>query len=132
LTLLDTNTVIYYLKGIPSVVAGIQALEGSEIAIPSVVAYELEYGTLKARGPRRKEIIARLLAESLQVPFDHDAAREAARIRIELERHGTVIGPLDLLIAGTAASRGAVLATSNTKEFARVKGLRLADWARQL
>jgi tRNA(fMet)-specific endonuclease VapC len=41
---------------------------------------------------------------------------------------GLVIGPMDLLIAGTAVSRGAVLVTRNTKEFSRVKGLRLADW----
>jgi tRNA(fMet)-specific endonuclease VapC len=128
LTLLDTNIIVYYLKGMPSVVARILAMEGPELAIPSVVAYELEYGTLKAKGSRRKELITRLLKDSVQVPFDHEAAREAARIRIELERHGSVIGPLDLLIAGTALSRGAILVTNNTKEFSRVKGLRLADW----
>jgi tRNA(fMet)-specific endonuclease VapC len=128
LTLLDTNIIVFYFKGMPSVVARILAMEGPELAIPSVVAYELEYGTLKARGPRRKELVTRLLKDSVQVPFDHEAAHEAARIRIELERHGSVIGPLDLLIAGTALSRGAVLVTNNTREFSRVKGLRLADW----
>jgi tRNA(fMet)-specific endonuclease VapC len=128
LTLLDTKIIVCYLKGMPSVVARILAMEGPELAIPSVVAYELEYGTLKARGSRRKEVIARLLKDSVQVPFDHEAAREAARIRIELEKHGSVIGPMDLLIAGTALSRGALLATNNTREFSRVKGLRLADW----
>ena len=132
MTLLDTNVVIHYLKGEPSVVARIQAMEAPDLAIPSVVAYELEYGTLKAASPRRRELVTRLLADSVQVPFDHEAAREAARIRVELEGRGTVIGPMDLLIAGTATSRGAVLATNNTKEFARVKGLRLADWTRQL
>jgi tRNA(fMet)-specific endonuclease VapC len=64
------------------------------------------------------------------VPFDHEAAREAARIRIELEEQGLAIGPLDLLIAGTALSRGAVLVTHNHGEFSRVKGLRTADWTR--
>lgn len=128
MTLLDTNTVIYYLRGMPSVVARILAMEGSELAIPSVVAYELEYGTLRAKGPRRREFVTRLLAHSIQVPFDHEAAREAARVRIELERQGVVIGPMDLLMAGTAASRGALLVTNNIKEFSRVKGLRLADW----
>jgi tRNA(fMet)-specific endonuclease VapC len=63
-----------------------------------------------------------------QLPFDHQAAQQAARIRVDLEARGLLIGPLDLLIAGTALSHGAILATSNTKEFARVKGLRLADW----
>jgi tRNA(fMet)-specific endonuclease VapC len=64
-----------------------------------------------------------------QIPFDAAAAAEAARIRAELEGRGFLIGPMDLLIAGTAVSRGAVLVTSNTVEFRRVKSLRLVDWA---
>ena len=64
-----------------------------------------------------------------EIPFDRKAAHEAARLRLEMERRDAVIGPLDLLIAGTALSRGAVLATNNTREFSRVKGLRLEDWA---
>jgi tRNA(fMet)-specific endonuclease VapC len=127
-TLLDTNTVIFYLKGRESVVSRLRASSPRELAIPSVVAYEIEYGTLKIGDSRRRDVAYRLLAGLTQVPFDHEAARESARIRVELEARGLVIGPLDLLIAGTAVSRGAVLVTSNTKEFSRVKGLRLADW----
>ena len=63
-----------------------------------------------------------------EAPFDRAAARETARIRLELERRGIVSGPLDLLIAGTAFSRGGTLATNNTREFARIKGLKLEDW----
>lgn len=93
-----------------------------------MVVYELEYGTLKTGSPRRRAVVSELLAGLAQVPFDANAALEAARIRIELEGRGQMIGPIDLLIAGTAVSRGAVLVTSNTKEFSRVKGLRLSDW----
>lgn len=130
MTLLDTNTVIYYLKGHASVVSRFQSASPRDVAIPSVVAYEVEYGTLRIDSPRRRTIVSELLAGLHQVPFDHDAARESARIRIDLETRGLVIGPVDLLIAGTAASRGAVLVTNNTKEFSRVKGLRLADWTK--
>jgi tRNA(fMet)-specific endonuclease VapC len=130
--LLDTNTLIYYLKGMDAVVRRLQSTSPRDVAIPSVVAYEVEYGTLKTGSARRRSVVAGLLAGLTEVPFDHDAAREAARIRLELERQGMVIGPMDLLIAGTAASRSAVLVTNNTKEFARVAGLRLADWTRQL
>ena len=129
MTLLDTNVIIYFLKGVPSIVTRILAMKRPELAIPSIVAYEIEYGTLRATGTRRREIITRLLNDSRQVPFNHEAAREAARIRLELEKDGMVIGPMDLMIAGTALSRGAVLATNNAKEFERVKGLRLANWA---
>jgi len=131
LILLDTNILIQYLKGMDSVVQRLQGASPRDVAIPSVVAYELEYGTLKTGSARRREVASGLLAKFIPVPLDHDAAGEAARIRVELEAQGVVIGPMDLLIAGTATSRGALLVTSNTSEFSRVKGLRLADWTSQ-
>jgi tRNA(fMet)-specific endonuclease VapC len=130
LTLLDTNTLIQYLRGQPSVVSRLQDASPRQLAIPSIVAYEIEYGTLKIGSSRRREIVSELLAGIQQVPFDREAALESARIRIDLEARGLPIGPMDLLIAGTAVSRGAVLATNNTKEFSRIKGLRLSDWTK--
>jgi len=130
MTLLDTNTLIYYLKGVPAVVQRLQAASPRATAIPALVAYELEYGTLKLGSRRKEAVLANVLARLVQVPFDHAAARESARLRVELEVRGAMIGPIDVLIAGTALSRGAVLATSNTNEFSRVKGLRLVDWTK--
>jgi tRNA(fMet)-specific endonuclease VapC len=128
LILLDTNTVIYYLKGIETVVARLHAASRYEVAIPSLTVYEIEYGSRKTGSSRRKAVASALLGALTQIPFDREAAQEAAKIRIDLEARGLVIGPIDLLIAGTAVSCGAVLATSNTREFSRVKHLRLTDW----
>jgi tRNA(fMet)-specific endonuclease VapC len=130
LRILDTNALIHYLKGHPSVVSRLQSTSPRQLAIPGIVAYEIEYGTLKLGSSRRREIVTQLLAGIQQIPFDDEAALEAARIRIDLEARGLLIGPVDLLIAGTAASRGAILVTNNTKEFSRIKGLRLADWTK--
>jgi tRNA(fMet)-specific endonuclease VapC len=126
--LLDANTLIHYLKGIEPVVSRFHGSSPRELAMPSVVAYEILFGTLKAGSPSRRAVVAKLLVALRQVPFDSDAAQEAARVRFELESRGLVIGPVDLLIAGTALSRGATLVTHNTREFSRVRGLRLADW----
>jgi len=131
LTLLDSNILIHCLKGREPAASRFRAAIPSEIAIPSVVAYEIEYGTLRITSPQRRRILSRMLEGMEEIPFDRKAAHEAARIRLELERRGAVIGPLDLLIAGTVLSRGAVLATNNTREFSRVKGLRLEDWTTQ-
>ena len=60
--------------------------------------------------------------------FDGEAAEVYGQIRAELERKGTPIGPMDLLIAGHARSQGLILVTNNTREFARVTGLRIEDW----
>jgi tRNA(fMet)-specific endonuclease VapC len=130
LTLLDANTVIYYLKGVEPVIARLHAASRHDVAIPTPVVYEIEYGNRKTGSPRRRAIVSALLGAITHVPFDSEAAQEAARIRVELEARGQVIGPMDLLIAGIAVSRGAVLATSNTREFSRVKHLRLTDWTK--
>ena len=75
-------------------------------------------------------MLADVLGHLNEVAFDGAAARAAAEIRVDLERAGETIGPLDLLIAGTALSRGATLVTNNGAEFERVRGLRLIDWSR--
>jgi tRNA(fMet)-specific endonuclease VapC len=129
LILLDTNVVVHYLKGDPAIVARIHKASRGELAIPAIVVYELEYGTLRSKLParRRRELEAGL-AHIHHVPFDSVAAMAAASIRVELEKQGSTIGPLDILIAGTAISRGAALVTNNAVEFSRVPGLRLLDW----
>jgi tRNA(fMet)-specific endonuclease VapC len=128
LTLLDTNTIIHCLKGREPASSRFRSSRPAEIAIPSVVAYELEYGTLRVASLERRRILARMLDGLRDVPFDRAAARETALLRADLERRGLVIGPMDLLIAGTALSRGAILATDNIREFSRVEHLRLDDW----
>ena len=129
MTLLDTNVIVHYLKGDPAIVARIHSASRGELAIPAIVVYELEYGTLRSTLParRRRELEAGL-AHLQHVPFDSAAAMAAASIRVELEKRGLTIGPLDLLIAGTAVSRGAALVTNNAAEFSRVPGLRVLDW----
>ena len=127
--LLDTNVVVHYLKGDPAIVARIHKASRGELAIPPIVVYELEYGTLRSKLParRRRELEAGL-AHIRHVPFDSAAAMAAASIRVALEKQGATIGPLDMLIAGTAVSRGAALVTNNAAEFSRVPGLRVLDW----
>ena len=128
-TLLDSNIVIHCLKGREPAASRLRASTPSLIAIPSIVAYELEYGTFKIASPQRRRILSRMLEGLEEIPFDRQAAREAARVRVELERTGRIIGPMDLLIAGPALNRGAILATNNTREFSRIDGLRLEDWS---
>ena len=79
--LLDTNILVFCLRGIEPVTSRVRMASPNEIAIPSVVAYELEYGTLKTTNPRRRQILSGLLASLEEVAFDREAAREAARIR---------------------------------------------------
>lgn len=128
--ILLSNVIIHYLKGNEAVVSRIQSATPGELFIPSVVAYELAYGSLKLRNSRARTMLARILRGLVDVPFDSVAAVESARIRVELENAGIVMVPMDLLIAGTALSRNALLITNNTGEFRRVAGLRVEDWSK--
>ncbi len=128
--LLDTNTIVHYLKGRESVVSRFRAASPRELALPAIVLYELECGAQSASSVTRRAVIAALLEGVAHIPFDADAAIAAAKVRVDLEARGAIIGPLDILIAGTALSRGATLVTNNTREFSRIRGLRLDDWTK--
>lgn len=127
--LLDAEVLIHYLKGDARIAAAIRNTPRTELALPSIVLYELEYGTLRSRMPERRRRQLEIALVSIQrIPFDTDAAMAAARVRIGLEKRGLTIGPLDLLIAGTAMSRGATLVTNNVAEFSCIDGLSVTDW----
>lgn len=127
--LLDTNTVIYFFKRQGRVAERLLAVPPAEVALPSIVVYELSVGVLKSGNPeRRRKDLQELMAAMAILPFGPQEAAVAAQIRHDLERAGTTIGPYDLLIAGAALSRGATLVSHNTGEFGRVQGLSLEDW----
>ena len=126
---LDTNTLIYYFKGMGRVAARLTECVPSDIGIPIVVVYELETGIAKSLQPqKRRKQLDTLLATTRLLPFDHAAARHSAALRATLEAKGTPLGPLDSLIAGIALAHGASLVTRNSTEFGRVAGLRVVDW----
>jgi len=126
---LDANALIHALKGIGQVRRAIEGTSPTDLAVPAVVAYELEVGALRSSNPaaRRREL-NRLLTVLTVLPFDRQAADRAARVRFDLERKGAPIGPLDTLIAGTVLAHGATLVTHNTEEFSQIPGLQVEDW----
>ena len=126
---LDTNTIIYFFKGIGRVAGNLGKEAPRDIALPAVVLYELEVGIAGSSRPRqRRESLDALLEVIHILPFDERAASASAELRAQLEKAGSGIGPIDTLIAGTALAHSATLVTHNTKEFSRVRGLRLLDW----
>lgn len=132
---LDTNAVIAAINArVPRVRSRLeQALaERVAVGIPIIAWFELRYGVAKsARVERNLAALAAFLALDVAIwPFDVEDAAEAGDIRAALERAGTPIGPYDILIAAQARRRNAMLATANEREFARVPGLRVEDWAR--
>ena len=128
--LLATNICIYILNARPpAVLARFQQYRMGDIGICSVVAAELAYGVAKSGSARNRQALEMFLAPLTVLPF-HDAAVWAyGGLRATLERSGTPIGALDTLIAAHALSQHALLVTNNTREFAKVPGLPLDNWA---
>ncbi len=128
--LLDTNTCIRHLNGTSgSVRRRMESARPSDLALCSVVKAELFYGSLKSARPKRNlKKLVHFLSRFASLPFDDPAARIYGGIRARLEKQGTLIGPNDLLIAAIALASKATLVTHNTREFSRVKGLKLEDW----
>lgn len=129
MNLLDTNTLVYYFKGMGNVATRLLATPPSKVAVSTITLYEIDLGLEKSGTARkRRKLLAELEAAVHVIPFGRSEATAAARIRAALEHAGIPIGPLDNLIAGTAIATGATLVTHNQAEFSRVPGLKLVDW----
>jgi len=128
--LLDTNVCIKFLNGrSPSIRDALLTKNPDEIAPCSVVKAELFYGALKSSQPTKNlDRQNQFVSHFESFPFDDLAAEAYSRIRSDLEKLGTPIGPNDLLIASIAVVNNLVLVTNNTKEFGRIPSLQLEDW----
>ncbi|MDR0626273.1 MAG: type II toxin-antitoxin system VapC family toxin [Bifidobacteriaceae bacterium] len=127
--LADTNVVVDLLRR-PEVLDPTKFAAAEEaIGVSSVTVMELEYGVALSSDPTRNRSEVNAVLSRLRVlPLDQAAAEHSGRIRADLKRLGTPIGPFDSLLAGHARSLGLTLITHNTGEFDRVPGLLTEDW----
>ena len=126
---LDTNTLIYFFKGMGSVADNLLSKKPADIGIPAIVLYELELGIAKSAAPKKRAMQLDKLIDAVQIlGFSTPEAKASAQIRATLEKQGTPIGPYDTLIAGTALANQGTLVTHNTGEFKRIKKLAVEDW----
>ncbi len=129
--MLDTNACIYVIKEHPvSFLERFVSHPVGDIGISAITLAELEYGVAKSSRPaRNREALDQFLSPLEVAPFDRAASAAYGRLRTTLERRGQSIGSLDLLIAAHALSLDVRLVTHNVKEFGKVPGLRIEDWA---
>jgi tRNA(fMet)-specific endonuclease VapC len=130
---LDSNVLIEIIRdrNVPIRRAFARALAGSEPVVASVIVqHELLCGACRHPDPILERARTRKLLDQIVIePFESRDATAAAEIRDGLRRSGMTIGGYDLLIAGQAQARGWIMVTNNTREFSRIPGLRVIDWA---
>lgn len=128
--LLDTDTCIYALKQKASVMRHLLARSPEDIAVSVITEGELRTGAAKSSSPARTlQLLENFLRPLTILEFTSEDAASYAQVRAKLERAGTPIGPLDTLIAAQAIARKLILVSNNEREFGRVAGLRIQNWA---
>lgn len=129
--LLDTNICIYTMKkNPPGVFANLRKLSPDSVGISAITEAELRFGMSNSRKPQHNHLILDEFLGPFQImPFDSSAAAHYGEIRSHLKRSGEPIGNMDLLIAAHARSLSVTLVTNNMKEFEKVPGLKLENWA---
>lgn len=134
--MLDTNICSFIMRERPvSVLERLQATvdDQDQIVISVITYYEILLGTVgKNAAPRHAALVEAFVSRlSAILPWDAASAERATHIKQELATKGTPIGSNDTMIAGHALAAECVLVTNNTREFARVEGLRFEDWAKE-
>jgi tRNA(fMet)-specific endonuclease VapC len=128
--LLDTNVCINALKQNRTVLARMLAERPIDVGLSVITEAELRTGAAKsASSAKTTRFLENFLRPLTVVQFTSDDARAYAVVRAKLERAGTPIGPLDTLIAAQAIARKLTLVSNNEREFGRIAGLRLENWA---
>ena len=130
--MLDTNICIYIIKRKPAaVIDRFRQQQISKIGISSITFSELEYGAAKSAKPEKNRYaLAQFLAPLEILPYGGDSAIHYGIIRDYLEKQGSPIGSLDMLIAAHVLAIDCTLVTNNEKEFSRVPDLQIENWIR--
>ena len=126
--ILDTDISSYLIRGDHETVTKKFSDLYDSCAISSITAAELQYGARKRNNKQLTQKVKAFCDLVEIIPWDEDAAKAYAKLRVELETSGTPIGNMDMLIAASVLARKAVLVTNNTEHFSRVKDLKLGNW----
>lgn len=129
--MLDTDICIYIIKRKPKrALERLEMLQPGQLTMSAITFAELMNGAKKSQHIESNISKLNELAELIEIyPFDQKAAVFYGDVRSALEKKGETIGSNDLLIAAHALSLNLILVTNNEKEFKRVDGLKIENWA---
>jgi len=127
---LDTNICSYILRRHPaSMIERFATLDRQQLWLSAIVAAELRFGAAKLASPKFSAAVEAWLAGFDVRPWPEEAAHHYAQLRVALERAGTPVGGMDMMIAAHAMAEDSVVITNNAREFHRVPGLAVEEWS---
>ena len=127
--MLDTDISIYVIKYYPPQLGTRFVSLSAQLCISSITLGELHYGAEKsARRLDNLQAVENFVARLEVLAFSPKAAAHYGQLRAELERAGTPVGALDMLIGAHARAEGLIVVTNNVREFSRMSGVRVENW----
>ena len=129
--LLDTDIVIFALKGRPEVVGSLERHARSPMAMSAITLMELYFGAHRSKRVEANLARVRALEGSFRImPADASIAATFGSLKAGLAAAGNRLDDFDLIIASTALAYNLTLVSNNERHFGRIEGLRLENWAR--
>ncbi|MEA3437611.1 MAG: type II toxin-antitoxin system VapC family toxin [Thermodesulfobacteriota bacterium] len=127
--LLDTDTVIYSMKGKEAVKKNLLLHFNDPIMLNTITLMELYYGAYKSQKVTSNLAKIKLLEQSLEIiHIGMESAEIFGMLKAQLEVNGIRLDDFDLILASCALSNNLTLVTNNLKHFRRIDGLKLANW----
>ncbi len=128
--LLDTDTIIYCLKGNKKVHENLQNHIDDSFKICVISLMELYYGAHKSKKTSSNLAKIKNLEQSLDIiPIGMESVEVFGMLKAQLENDGTRLDDFDLIIASCALTSNLTLVTNNTRHFERIAGLKLENWS---
>jgi tRNA(fMet)-specific endonuclease VapC len=129
--LLDTDTIIYAIKGERQVTRRLEETAGQPKAVSVITYGELFFGAMKSAAPQANLAKVRRVGELFPVIEVSRAVMETfGSLKAELQKRGKAVDDFDLVIASTALVYSYSLVTNNQRHFRNIPGLRLENWVR--
>ncbi len=130
--LMDTDTVIYILKGHPTVKRNLQRYPHDPVKLCVITLMELYYGAYKSQRPASNSAKIRTVETSLEIlPVGQEIVEIFGMEKARLERRGTPLDDFDLVLGCCALAHNLTLVTNNVKHFRKIEGLRVVNWAEE-
>jgi tRNA(fMet)-specific endonuclease VapC len=127
--LLDTDTCIYWLKGLQPVRTRLEAIGIDQVALSSITIAELYFGAYNSAKVSDNLARAEAFVQQLRIfPLNDSILKKFGQIKADLRRLGQPLADFDLLIASTALVEEQILVTNNTRHYARIPSLHLESW----
>ena len=127
--MLDTDTVSLLIRKNPAVIKNLVKHENDEICISAISYAELSFGLEKKGSEKLFNEVNTILGKLSIIDFNGSQSEQYGRIRLRLEKSGTPLGDMDMLIAAAALYAGAILVSHNIKHFSKIEGIKIEDWS---